>query len=108
MNKGFVICKKVDGYGNDKYVYLEKGIFDSQYSAADVIREIMKEEHLETLREIQEEVAERVEALERGSYITGAHDDISLSITAEIAGDFDSARYGDFFVEEVEIKREVV
>lgn len=104
MKKGFVICKKVDGFGNDEYVYLERGVFENDEDAKCIIKKIMKEEHLEELKFIKEEIEERIEALEKGSYITGAHDNICLSITSSIAKNSDSARYGDFYLREIKIR----
>lgn len=100
--KVFVICEKVDGFGNDTYVYTNK-FFLKKEDALIETRKNMLQNHKEYLINIQEEIEERIEALNNDSYITGAHDNIDLSMTSEIKNDFDECHYGDFFIQEVEV-----
>lgn len=100
--KVFIICEKVDGFGNDTYVYTNK-FFLKKEDALIEARKNMLQNHKEYLINIQEEIGERIEALNNGSYITGAHDNIDLSMTSEMKNDFDECHYGDFFIQEVEV-----
>lgn len=100
--KVFIICEKVDGFGNDIYVYTNK-FFIKKEDALIEIKKYMLKNHKEYLMNIKEEIEERIEALNNNSYITGANDNINLSITSEIKNDFDECRYGDFFIQEVEV-----
>lgn len=100
--KVFVICKKVDGFGNDIFVYTNN-FFLKKEDALKEAREIMFQNHKEYLIYLKEEIEERIEALDNNSYITGFHDNINLSVTSEIKNDFDECRYGDFFIQEVEV-----
>ena len=100
--KVFVICKKVDGFDNDIYVYTDKFFLNT----GDVLTETRKkmlQNYKEYLINIQEEIEERIEALNNDSYITGANVNINLSMTSEIKNNFDECRYGDFFIQEVEV-----
>lgn len=100
--KVFIICKKVDGFGNDISVYTNK-FFLKKEDALIETRKEMLQNHKEYLINIQEEIEERIKALNNGSYITGANDDINLSMTSRIKNDFDECDYGDFFIQEVEV-----
>lgn len=100
--KVFIICEKVDGFGNDTYVYTNK-FFLKKEDALIETRKNMLQNHKEYLINIQEEIEERIEALNNDSYVTGANDNINLSMTSEIKNDFDECRYGDFFIQEVEV-----
>lgn len=100
--KVFVICEKVDGFGNDIYVYTDK-FFLNTGDALTEARKKMLQNYKGYLINLKEDIEERIEALDNDSYITGFHDNVNLSMTSEIKNDFDECRYGDFFIQEVEV-----
>ena len=100
--KVFVICEKVDGFGNDIYVYTDK-FFLNTGDALTEARKKMLQNYKGYLINLKEDIEERIEALDNDSYITGSHDNVNLSMTSEIKNDFDECRYGDFFIQEVEV-----
>lgn len=100
--KVFIICEKVDGFGNDIYVYTNKFFLKKEDALIEARKNILQN-HKEYLINAREEIQERIEALNNDSYITGANDNINLSMTSEIKNDFDECRYGDFFIQEVEV-----
>lgn len=100
--KVFIICEKVDGFGNDTYVYTNK-FFLKKEDALTETRKKMLQNYKGYLINLKEDIEERIEALDNDSYITGFHDNVNLSMTSEIKNDFDECRYGDFFIQEVEV-----
>ncbi len=100
--KVFVICKKVDGFGNDIFVYTNNFFLEKEVALKEA-RKIMFQDHKEYLIYLKEDIEERIEALNNDSYITGFHDNVNLSMTSEIKNDFNECDYGDFFIQEVEI-----
>ena len=78
-------------------------IFYKNYYIIYIERKKMLQNYKGYLINLKEDIEERIEALDNDSYITGFHDNVNLSMTSEIKNDFDECRYGDFFIQEVEV-----
>ena len=108
--KVYVIGQKVDGFGNDEFIYTDTA-YEHEPQARDVARSLAMESYIEKLEEIKADIERRIENAKNGivsSYRTGQYDPEWGSVNQKL---FKSRKelygldYGEYFILEMEVSK---